>query len=176
MADVWLGTWQQCIPYIQNFRRGIDVGFRGGDFAKNMLPYFDDVVGFEFRLKSKKFKVENLLVYGVALGDSETTSFTSMNAGRIKGSGPREVKIKKQDSYGYTDVDFIKIDVEGYEPKVLLGAKQTIDRCNPVLCVEINRDDNYSQWLLESWGYELQEVDHLQGHDFIFTRSDWEPE
>ena len=158
MADVWLGTWQQCIPYIQNFRRGIDVGFRGGDFAKNMLPYFDDVVGFEFRLKSKKFKVENLLVYGVALGDSETTSFTSMNAGRIKGSGPREVKIKKLDSYGYTDVDFIKIDVEGYEPKATPYTNK------------------FSQWLLESWGYELQEVDHLQGHDFIFTRSDWEPE
>ena len=80
------------------------------------------------------------------------------------------------DQYNYNDVDFIKIDVEGWEPKVLRGAKKTIDRCNPVICVEINKGDHESQWLLESWGYELKEVDHLQGHDFIFVREDWEPE
>src|SRR5210317_1911019 len=101
MADVYLGTWNQCAPYIQNFRRGIDVGFRGGDFAKYMMPAFDDVIGFEFRIKGK-FKV-----------------------GRIKGKGDRAVKVKTLDQYNYNDVDFIKIDVEGWEPKVLKGAKKT---------------------------------------------------
>ena len=175
MADVYLGTWNQCAPYIQNFRRGIDVGFRGGDFAKYMMPAFDDVIGFEFRIK-KKFKVENLIAYAIALGDSDYTAYTNFKAGRIKGKGDRAVRVKTLDQFNYNDVDFIKIDVEGWEPKVLRGAKKTIDRCNPVICVEINKGDNESQWLLESWGYELKEIDHLQGHDFIFVREDWEPE
>lgn len=34
--------------------------------------------------------------------------------------------------------DFIKIDVEGYEPKVLRGAADTIARSRPVMLVEVN--------------------------------------
>lgn len=62
------------------------------------------------------------------------------------------------------------MDVEGYEPKVLLGAEQTIKRNWPVLCVEINTEDNNSQEILENWGYNLREVDNLQNHDYIFTK------
>jgi hypothetical protein len=35
--------------------------------------------------------------------------------------------------------DFIKIDVEGYELKVLQGAEQTIKQCHPTMVMEINR-------------------------------------
>lgn len=34
--------------------------------------------------------------------------------------------------------DFIKIDVEGYEPKVLRGAADTIARSRPVMLIEVN--------------------------------------
>lgn len=34
--------------------------------------------------------------------------------------------------------DFIKIDVEGYEPKVLRGAADTINRSRPVMLIEVN--------------------------------------
>jgi FkbM family methyltransferase len=38
---------------------------------------------------------------------------------------------------GCEKVDFIKVDVEGYEPAVLRGARRTIERFQPVLMVEI---------------------------------------
>lgn len=47
------------------------------------------------------------------------------------------VKIKTLDSYNLQDVDIIKIDVEGFEYDVLLGATDTIERCKPVVQVEM---------------------------------------
>lgn len=47
------------------------------------------------------------------------------------------VKIKTLDSYNFQDVDIIKIDVEGFEYDVLLGATDTIERCRPVVQVEM---------------------------------------
>jgi FkbM family methyltransferase len=37
-----------------------------------------------------------------------------------------------------TKVDLMKIDVEGYEMKVLQGAKQLIEKSRPKICIEIN--------------------------------------
>tara|TARA_R110002153_G_scaffold29711_13_gene91189 strand:+ start:13869 stop:14381 length:513 start_codon:yes stop_codon:yes gene_type:complete len=170
MQDVWLETWLQCKPYVKNFDTAIDVGYRRGEFARNLTPLFSKVIGFEFRYP-KYTNQGNLEVYNYALGDENTISYTSNNAGRIKGNGPREVIIKKLDSFDYNNIGFIKLDVEGFEPKVLLGAKATIEKCNPVICCEINRSDNNSQQILENWGYKLMEIDKLQGHDYIFTRS-----
>ena len=36
-------------------------------------------------------------------------------------------------------IDFMKIDVEGYELKVLNGALRTIELCQPTMVIEINR-------------------------------------
>ncbi len=43
----------------------------------------------------------------------------------------------------------IKIDVEGMELKVLNGLKQTLERCRPVLLVEVDNDneDAFLQWM-----------------------------
>lgn len=45
-------------------------------------------------------------------------------------------EIKSIDSYNFTNVDLIKLDVEGYETKVVLGALDTIKRCNPIIVCE----------------------------------------
>jgi len=47
------------------------------------------------------------------------------------------VQTQTLDSYSFTRVDFIKIDVEGYEWFVLQGAEQTIQRERPLLQLEI---------------------------------------
>lgn len=169
MSNVWLGTWNQCKPYVNNFDTAIDVGYRRGEFSRYLVKEFKNVIGFEFRFP-QHIKEENLEVYPFALGEKDTISYTSMKAGRIKGNGPRKVTVKKLDNFHYNNIGFIKIDVEGYEPRVLEGAKDTIERCNPVICCEVNRSENNSQQILESWGYKLMEIDKLQGHDYIFVR------
>jgi len=47
------------------------------------------------------------------------------------------VDVKTLDSFNFSDVDIIKMDVEGFEYDVLLGAKQTIDKWKPVVQAEM---------------------------------------
>lgn len=47
------------------------------------------------------------------------------------------IQIETLDSYGFNDVDVIKIDVEGFEYDVLLGASKTIEKWHPVVQVEM---------------------------------------
>jgi FkbM family methyltransferase len=50
------------------------------------------------------------------------------------------VAIEPLDAFRFPHrISFIKIDVEGFEPDVLMGAEETIQRDRPVLCLEINK-------------------------------------
>jgi FkbM family methyltransferase len=44
------------------------------------------------------------------------------------------------DSLNLPQVDFIKIDTEGFEMRVLHGADQTLRRCRPAMLLEVNSD------------------------------------
>ena len=72
------------------------------------------------------------------------------------------------DSYHFTDVSFIKIDVEGHELSVLEGAKQTILRERPAICFETwngNPDVRDSVLdLLKSYGMTTT---HIYEDDFF---------
>ena len=68
--------------------------------------------------------------------------------------------IVKLDTLNLQKVDYIKIDCEGFEYRVLQGAKDTIQRCRPVVVIEQKPHDMYSKdygqfaaiCLLEDWG------------------------
>lgn len=70
------------------------------------------------------------------------------------------VKVNTLDSYGFTGVSFIKIDVEGYEASVIRGAFETIKLNHPVILVEIEQrhignDSIFSIFnLIEELGYQ----------------------
>ena len=70
-----------------------------------------------------------------------------------------DIAINTLDSYNFSDVDAVKIDVEGYEISVLNGAKQTITTQKPLLQIEGNsagkRYGVHKKQILElltSWG------------------------
>ena len=49
------------------------------------------------------------------------------------------VSVRQLDEYAFSDVVFIKIDVEGHELEVLRGASATIAKSHPLLLVEIEQ-------------------------------------
>jgi FkbM family methyltransferase len=96
-------------------------------------------------------------------------------------AGRWEVLMARMDDYGFKDVSFIKIDVEGYERRVLNGARQTIETSMPVVAFESWRDhygtpDSVESParhscipLLQSWGYRVTPIGHA---DFIAVPGD----
>ena len=50
-----------------------------------------------------------------------------------------DVEVRTLDSFGFEDVGFIKIDVEGFEREVLMGGIQTILKSKPILYIEDDR-------------------------------------
>ena len=59
---------------------------------------------------------------------------------RVDGGGAHgvvEVEARTLDSYGFTNLGFIKIDVEGHEASVLDGAAETIARERPAMLIEM---------------------------------------
>jgi FkbM family methyltransferase len=97
---------------------------------------------------------DNVIVSICGLSDKiSKTKFEWIPFGNIGGSGlldnpmgkPKwietdddevEVKLITIDSLNLDKLDFIKLDVEGYESKVINGALNTIKKCHPVITVE----------------------------------------
>jgi FkbM family methyltransferase len=77
------------------------------------------------------------------------------------------VPCKKLDDFSFDDVDFIKIDVEGYEKNIIESGEYTIRKYRPVIVVEQKkgtlRYDGYkfaAISLLASWGMTIAWEDH----------------
>ena len=114
-------------------------------------------------------------VHGVGLGDAEGVlslhrpSKTNSGADRfLAGAGGVQVPVTTLDRFvadnGIGAVDLIKIDVEGYELKVLSGAEATIRRFRPILFVELCDENLHEQgssaselvaWLIDK-GYAVE--------------------
>jgi hypothetical protein len=54
--------------------------------------------------------------------------------------GPGHRRSIRLDSLALPVCDLICLDVEGYELRVLEGAQDTLARCRPVLCLEVNKN------------------------------------
>lgn len=52
--------------------------------------------------------------------------------------GSMQVDVRRLDSLNLPQVDFMKIDVEGFEGSVLDGAQALIERCHPTLFLELH--------------------------------------
>lgn len=71
------------------------------------------------------------------------------------------------DSYNFTDVDIIKIDVEGYELNVLEGATQTIANNRPVVQVECVETQP------RAFGKTIQDLfDYFNTRNYVITTAD----
>jgi FkbM family methyltransferase len=85
-----------------------------------------------------------------------------------------EVELTTIDALNLEKVDFMKIDVEGYESLVIEGALNTIKKCKPLIVMEVWQnhfggvDINYTRELFKNLidlGYA---VIPLSGPDFLF--------
>lgn len=69
----------------------------------------------------------------------------------------QRVRVRTLDSLSLSSLDLLKVDVEGFEPQVLRGARETIQRCRPFLYVENDRPKQQGEViaLMAGMGYRL---------------------
>ena len=130
------------LSFVKNWRCAVDIGGHVGFWSRHLVKRFERVHAFEPVEAHREcfvLNVDGATLHPVALGAapgmiSMWTEDGSSGNSIVKGSG--DIEMRTLDSYGLEDVDFIKIDCEGYELFVLQGAVETLRRCRPTICVE----------------------------------------
>lgn len=89
-----------------------------------------------------------------ALSWHEPHNFGAVSIGD-KFSAGEDVEVVTIDSLGLSSCRLIKVDVEGMEPDVIRGARETIRTCQPILFVENNTVEQASQTIaaIQDIGY-----------------------
>jgi FkbM family methyltransferase len=170
------------LAFVKNWRVAVDVGAHCGLWSMQLVKKFQVVHAFEPIERHRECLVKNApkaILWPVALGDKHSTvslkkGIKSTGDTQIAADGEYESEIHALDSYLLTEVDFMKLDCEGYELFVLRGGEKLINECRPVMIVEQKPgkgkfyglgDTEAVKWL-QAKGYKLQGV--ISG-DYILT-------
>lgn len=134
----------EALKLLKGTRNAVDVGGHCGLWSKELVKMFDHVHAFEpvaehrecFTLNVKK---DNYTLHACALGDKDGsvkihTSQGSSGDSWVDGEG--DIPMKRLDDFGLVDVDFIKLDCEGYELFALRGGEEMLKKCRPAVIVE----------------------------------------
>jgi FkbM family methyltransferase len=109
--------------------------------------------------------IENVSAWPLALGEKACLRTSTLNAPPYYTSARISDKHAETEAdstvscamldvlWTYDRLDFVQLDVDGYELKVLQGAEKTFTRFRPPLAIEIETLD--VPQLLMSWGYTL---------------------
>jgi FkbM family methyltransferase len=143
---------------LKNKRRFIDIGCNVGIYSYHFLRRMQYVEAFEpveeISARLKPFLSDTVKLHNCALSDSNACLdlfiphdengdlVPSLASLEVRDSGSvevRKVPVKRLDEFEFSEVDLIKIDVEGHEASVLRGSCDTIARWKPVLLIEIEQ-------------------------------------
>ena len=138
-------------------RRFVDIGSNFGIYSYYFRNKFMNIEAFEpineITYHLKGLSKYNINVHNLGLSNLEGeaqisipfkngklhTSDSSLNKIDNNSYEQRRIKTKTLDSFHFTNVDLIKIDVEGHEENVINGSQATILNSKPILLVEIER-------------------------------------
>jgi len=152
----------------------VDVGGNVGRWSVDFAKHFSKVSAFEpapyhiecFEKNCISYKNIKLYPYGLGSfstkGTLEVAVENHLGSTRVIPNDSGNIELKTLDEHSFTDVDVLKIDVEGLEIEVLKGAKETIDRCKPIIVIErcvfnserFGYDKMASHNILDSFGYK----------------------
>lgn len=160
------GTYQEkkflaALEVIPDNRRrtAIDVGAHVGLWSRRMAAHFDRVIAFEPHpllvecYRKNLHDRDNVLLFGAIVtdkerkGDRASVTYVPGNSGNTHveinqpGNDTRSVRTTALDEMQFDDVDLVKIDVEGWEVPVVLGARETLLKHKPFVVIEQKPDN-----------------------------------
>jgi len=164
--------------------RAIDIGANYGLFSYYFSWVFDRVEAFEpnptcwqpiYQSWRSNIHLNKVALSDVSRRDAlrvpiiEGGAVTGLgHLGAMEGEKYMEVPVELRtlDSFGFDNIDLIKIDVEGHEYEVLQGGRETIQREKPSLFIEIEKRHSLSHSIEEifetvlAFGYDGFFVQH----------------
>lgn len=175
-----LPTLEKATALAAGRRAAVQAGGNLGVWPAWLSQAFATVYTFEpapdlFPLLTAYASEANVIKFQAALGYERTLIATSADRedgkdshpGVTHVSGPGVVPTLRIDDLGLPVCDLIALDLEGYELFALQGAADTVQRCRPVIVVEVNgrclrfnvTPDQVRGWLAEA-GYRLVFREH----------------
>ena len=154
------------LGFVDNYGTAIDVGAHVGTWAVDLVNMFDMTICFEPIKEHRDCLNENLYqseneyrIYDCALGDKYEKEIslgyvTEGNSGTASIAAENTeytAEMRTLDSFDFENVDYLKVDVEGFELQFLKGATDTIKRTKPVINIEIKNN-------CESFGISRQDI------------------
>jgi FkbM family methyltransferase len=137
----------------------IDIGASIGLYSRELAKTGAQVIAFEANPRVAEFAklvaASNVAVENVALSSAnremtlripinqrkntidDLATVEPMNTLQADAVVTQTVIAKRLDDYGYAGCGFIKMDVEGHEEAVLEGGWRLIERCLPILMIEL---------------------------------------
>jgi FkbM family methyltransferase len=195
LPDLDVSKVAKCAALSRSFGIALDVGAHVGAVAVYLARKFERVIAceavpstFEY-LRRNTQSLQNVTALQVAVGQTVGETYLSHYSrhgqlSHVVGSTsePKTQRIGPIaactiDSLNVDGVSFIKIDVEGFELPVLLGAITTLDRCRPLVLVEqagndekhFGRPRNEASQLLEELGMRLHPDAPKMKNDRLYT-------
>lgn len=128
-------------------RVAIQAGGNCGVWARHLSKKFDWVYTFEpditnFLCLNLNAPMENIVRMQAAIGNEKQPigmSLVKENIGAHHVGGVGQIPQLRIDDLNLPCVDFMQLDLEGYEYFALLGARETIKKHKPVLMIEDKR-------------------------------------
>ena len=179
---------QMCARQARSRRRALDIGAHVGFWSEWLAREFSQVDAFEPHALMRQCFAANVMhanvtLHSCGLGDSDrrvAMNFNPVNSGmtHVGADAPDGEQIRTLDGFGFDDVDFVKIDTEGYEISVLRGAEATLRRCRPLILIE-EFDEYLTRYgeagdsalrLVQQFGARI--VAELPDNNFLFDWAD----
>lgn len=138
----------------KKIRRALDVGGWIGLWSLRLSPIVKQIELFEpnelhmYCAQNNLKNIKNINFHHCATGNEHKNVSMSYRENDHTGtyrvtSHNGDTLCVPIDSFNFTDVDLIKIDVEGYELFVLEGMASTIKKCKPIVQIEYNGNTKY---------------------------------
>lgn len=155
------------MKYVKDHRSVLQAGGNCGLYPFLYSLTFDKVYTFEpdplnFFCLADNCKSNNVIKFNSAVSDKngfDTLSIveeTNVGMHKLGHESHQSVQIycQKIDSLEIDQLSLLHLDIEGHEPEAVNGARETIERCKPVVVLEVGENDAVLTELMSSLNYE----------------------
>lgn len=171
----WANGRDSFLSRVKERKLVIQAGGNCGMYARFYANYFEQVYSFEpsgvnFLCLERNCQGKKYHLYPAALGERSGKATLTQPKKRFKNTGAYQVienpngdiPVISIDSLRLNRCDLIHLDIEGFEPNALRGAKETILKYKPVIILEAG----HGAEVIEEIGYRVAEKLDM---DWIFV-------